>query len=133
MTGWLQRSRVMRTFRSAEERQETKEQSMRAMRARGFNGYGINPIAKCAVFSQLAKHLIVLFSERDSLTQKGKQHGQHKHYHGYTLRTIDRCNRAGGFQADAGKSSEVTRLHPQSDGNLSDYPDSPGRVSRVGR
>src|SRR6266404_5553880 len=40
MTGWLQRSRVMRTFRSAEERQETGEQSMRAMRARGFNGYG---------------------------------------------------------------------------------------------
>jgi len=36
-----------------------------------------------------------LFSDRDSLTQKGKQHGQHKHYHGYTLRTIDRCNRAG--------------------------------------
>ena len=41
--------------------------------------------------------------------------GNIKHYHGYTLRTIDHCNRS--FQADAGKSSEVTRLHPQSDGN----------------
>jgi hypothetical protein len=45
-----------------------------------------------------------LFSDRDALTQKGKQ--QHKRYHGYTLRTIDRCNRAGSFQADAGKSSK---------------------------
>jgi hypothetical protein len=52
------------------------------------------------VSSQLAKHLIDLFSDRDSLTQKGKQHEQHKHYHGYTLRTIDRCSRAGSFHCN---------------------------------
>src|SRR5580704_2150088 len=99
------------------EIQETGEQSVPVMRARGSNGY--RDLKSWSIFSaQLAKHLIVLFSDRDSLTQKGKQHGQHKHYHGYTLRTIDRCNRAGSFQVDAGKSSEVTRLHPQSDGHL---------------
>jgi hypothetical protein len=84
---------------------------VRAMRARGSNGY--RDLKLVNLSAQLAKHLIVLFSDRDSLTQKGKQHGQHKHYHGYILRTIDRCNPAGSFQADAGKSSEVTRLHPQ--------------------
>src|SRR2546425_6631006 len=116
MTGWLQRSRVMRTFRSAEERQETKEQSMRAMRARGVNGYGDLKLVNLLLS---ARETSDRFVQRPRLaTQKGKQHGQHKHYHGYTLRTIDRCNRAGSFQADAGKSSEVTRLHPQSDGHL---------------
>ena len=52
-------------------------------------------------FSQLAKHLIVLFNDRVSLTQKGKQHGQHKHYYGHTLRTIDRRNRTRSVQAFA--------------------------------
>jgi len=38
----------------------------------GLFHFGINPIAMRAGSSQLAKHLIVLFSDRDSLTQKGK-------------------------------------------------------------
>ena len=44
--------------------------------------------------------------------------GNIKHYH---------CNRS--LQADAGKSSEVTRLHPQSDGNCCEQRDSSGTIS----
>jgi len=52
-----------------------------------------SPCCYSLFFSQLAKHLIVLFNDRVSLTQKGKQHGPHKHYYGHTLRNAPEASR----------------------------------------
>src|SRR5260370_9404724 len=72
MTGWLQRYRVMRTFSSAEERQEINEQSMRADESEGIQWLRNKSYRQVRRILSARETSDRLFSDRDSLTQKGK-------------------------------------------------------------